>query len=267
MKIMDEINIYKKRLTDLVNSYNKELPESIYGPNRERSALWSDIVWYFKDPDLGTFNRYIFTRSAQDGEKRLGGDAKFCDRDGIKDQLLSDEYDKLLKIYSIYIQSFNISNGQKRHHCLCGARLLTLADDVSGLNNISNKDWEKYDLSARFWDFCKAYKLISGTKRPRFTKEDRDRTAEAAFDQRSNALKMVTESKILALGEMFSKIFEDVMIDGRIKKDGKVDVKDAISISFALLGLAAPNWLQNFCYCQTRNLKRSSQKLEMLLTI
>ncbi|TMO56994.1 hypothetical protein [Pseudoalteromonas phenolica] len=226
MKTFDK---YTSNLEKLVNSHPKNLPRNILAANS--FAKWTDSIWYYKDEETGIKHRYLFSKAVK-GNRRSSFDVSDSPN-------LPEPYSSLLKIYMLEVQHSNIVNNSKQYRVVVGSQILTEAEKLGGLNFIPMDFWNKTPASNLFWDFCKKHHLIMGRKRPTHT--DRERSADISYLRSEDQLKVTPTSLIYALGDIFTKVFKDIDENGKVCKDGIVNLDEAIAITTVLLGLASPN--------------------------
>jgi hypothetical protein len=236
---MKEPNIYLRNFENLFRKYGNKLPDNIYCSDKKTKGSWSDLVWYIKDLSNGRYIRYLFIKNDLTSNKRHLSDKNAMVPKDYTSLCFSDNYAKLLKLYAIYIDNQSLASKSKGPRISVAVKIFMEAEKYRTLNDIPIKFWNNTYLSNIFWDYCKKNKLISGNNRPIHT--DRSRSAEESIQRDKILHSLLPDSKIYALGYIFNQVFINVDDNGKLQEDKDIDVSDAIAITSALLGLAAPD--------------------------
>lgn len=234
---MNIFNKYHLALQDLLQSYSNEIPKNISSIEHSKPT-WDDPVWYILDVDTGIRHRYLFTKAVK-GQRRSKNDSYFRKLKNYESDLLTKNYELLLKVYALDVQQQKIVNNGKQFRVTVASQILTESEKYRNLNDLPIKFWNDCKESNFFWDFCKRHHLISGNLRPHHS--DRLRSADDIFDRANkNGFKMPKESMIFSIGYIFNEVFRDVNENGKLGEEGMINIVDAIPITVALLGLASP---------------------------
>lgn len=221
------INKYLNNLEALVSKYESKSFPQLQGPGG-KEAILDDLVWYYIDPKTGRKTRFLCTI--------FNGKKLQSDRFVTSQYSLPKPYNHLLKIYIIEI----LAGGSSVVDCqakVLAARVM-LSEIKYTLDDIPAERWNQR-ISVSFWRFCKKHNLLGGYEKPKYKVDFRDRTGDEINDRRLKFLP--DEEVIVALGQIFVNTFRDVDSEGRIMKGGSVDISDAITCTFAVLSLSAPN--------------------------
>jgi hypothetical protein len=237
---MTSINKYHKSLKFLINGYQENIPSNVSAINN-KIPTWEDPVWYIKDIDTGLKHRYLLTKKYSEFNQRLSNSYLDIPKN-YKEVVLTNCYARLLKIYTLEVQELNIASTSKKSRVRTAAEILTIAECLNSLNDIPLSKWEGVKLSNLFWDFCKNHKLLAG-RRPVLA--DRTRSADETIDRSNINLKMVSDSAIVASGEIFQRVFRDINNEGILDDGGWINITDAITVTGILLGLASPSRLNS----------------------
>ncbi|CDG53768.1 MULTISPECIES: hypothetical protein [Halomonadaceae] len=221
------INKYLNNLEALVSKYESKSFPQLEGPGGKEATL-DDLVWYYIDPKTGRKTRYLCTI--------FNGKKLKSDRSVTSEYSLPKPYNHLLKIYIIEI----LAGGSSAVDCQ--AKVITaramLSEIKYTLDDIPAQRWNQRK-SVSFWRFCKKYNLLGGYDNPKYKVDYRDRTGDEINDRRVKLLP--DEEVIVALGQIFVNTFRDVDSEGRVMNGGSVDISDAVTCTFAVLSLSAPN--------------------------
>jgi hypothetical protein len=197
------------------------------------AATFDDAIWFHVDPNTRRKTRYLAGRHNLKGRGSRGTLAK---------DLLPYPYSYLIKVWIIETASTSLSSSEKRARITASRKLLSLMNGP--LYAQSEESVIQLGLSARtihrlapFLAFCSEKGLI---KKIYLRQTDsRDRTGHASLDH--ELTKIPSVECILALGAMFSEIFEGVSDEGICQPDHRIDLLDALVVTFSLLSLASPN--------------------------
>ncbi|GAM75652.1 putative integrase [Vibrio ishigakensis] len=227
------INKYLSNLNALVNTYkNSSLPQ--FTNHEGYKVSFDDLVWYHTNSE-GRKARVLCC--VHDGIRRQH------DRSLTNTSKLPSPYDHLLKVFIIDV--FNLEKSAAHRSTLIAearyilsnlsnAHLYTLTTNIlTSLYHDRNSDHAHY-----FIHFCKKHKLVPSTLNL-IGKHNRDRTGEGTL--KTNLEKLPNESSIIALGDIYTKVYESVDDDGNLCPGGLIDVGDAFVIAMCCLALGSPN--------------------------
>jgi hypothetical protein len=225
------LNRFENNLKELIKSYSDVGLDNFQGPNG-RAATLDDLVWYFVEPGTNRKIRFLCTKHyGVDRSRRLR-------KDSISDDhKINAPYDKLLKIFIINLVCAKSSALQKQA-VVISAR--TILSNITGhLSEVSESGWAEARISGLF-QFCKEKHLIPGNLNITQNHEKgRDRTGEEIAKRRSELVP--SASLIVALGVIFVEVFKDVGDDGKLAPGATIDIREALTCTYALLCLASPN--------------------------
>lgn len=226
------LNKYLTRLEKLTADYRKAPLEQFEGPNGKK-AEFDDLLWYYVDPNTGRRTRYLAGLHGCKGKGNAGNRPE---------KVLPSPYDHLIKVWIIETTNTNISAGEKQARTSTARKLLSFMNgDLYVQTESSILD---LNLGLRFADrlrpflvFCSGKGLMR--KLELNNTDDRDRTGHASFD---NTLEKLPDTQtLLALGIIFTDIFEHVDVNGTLSYGERINFHDALVVTFALLSLASPN--------------------------
>lgn len=227
------LNKYLDRLQVLINEYCDVKLVQFEGPSGKR-AEFNDLLWYYIDPNTRRRTRLLCCRH---GVKGTG--EKVISRPELR---LASPYDHLLKVWIIEVFNEPISAAEKQARVMVARKLLSFMKgdlyrqtkatiDSLKLGKRSN------DRLRPFVKFCSGKSLMSEQKL--LSGDDRDRTGHAQFESKQSKLPSI--HSVLALGDIFKRVFEPVSADGSVRAGEVVRMADAMLATFACLSLASPN--------------------------
>lgn len=228
------LNKYLDRLHKLIDEYRRFDLSQFEGPGGAK-ARFDDLLWYHIDANSGRRTRILCCRHGVKGK----GELLVRSRPELQ---LPAPYDHLLKIWIVLVFNTPISAVEKQARIAAARKFLSLIrgdlhcqteTSVSDLNFNSSV----HGRLTFFLSFCAdngfMQKLDIALNAPR------DRTGHALFD--SNLSKLPSIETILALGDIFRRIFKPVTPDGSLSSGAVIRMRDAMTITFGCLSLASPN--------------------------
>lgn len=227
-------NKHLNRLHKLLSEYRDVELTQFEGPGGKK-AEFDDLLWHHVDPNTGRRTRYLCCRHGMKGK----GELIFLSRPGFE---LPSPYDQLLKVWIIEVVNDPISAAEKQARVSIARKLLTfMGGDLYRLTEatVDNLKLGKHsnDLLRPFVKFCSGKGLMRELDLT--SGYDRDRTGHAQLDR--NLSKLPSIHAVLALGDIFKHVFENVNADGSVRPGTAVRMVDAIVPTFACLSLASPN--------------------------
>lgn len=226
------LNKYLDRLEQLTGEYREAELEQFEGPGG-RKAEFDDLIWYHVDPNTGRRTRYLCGLHGRRGKGNAGNRSR---------DALPYPYDHLIKVWVIETANTPFSANEKKSRTSTARKLLSLMD--GDLYAQSESTIRSLNLGARSADRLRPFLAFcsdKGVMRKLDLKysDKRDRTGHAQFD---NTLEKLPDIKtVLALGAIFSSVFEQVDENGMLRTGEEIKMHDALVATFALLSLASPN--------------------------
>lgn len=226
------LNKYLDRLELLIGEYRKGELKQFEGPGGKK-AEFDDLIWYHTDPNTGRRTRYLCGLHGRRGKGNAGN---------LPTDALSYPYDQLIKVWIIEITNTSFSVGEKQSRAAIARKLLSLmsgdlyAQSESAIYSL-NLGLRSADRLRPFLAFCSDKGLMP--KLDLKGGDERDRTGHAYFD--SALEKLPDIESVLALGVIFSSVFEHVDEAGKLVSGEEINIHDALVVTFALLSLASPN--------------------------
>lgn len=225
------INKYLDRLESLICVYRESELIQFEGPGGKK-ADFDDLIWHHIDPNNGRNNRYLCGIHGKKG--RYSGN--------LSSDTLPYPYSYLIKIWVIETTNTNLSVSEKKARTSAARKMLSRMDD--DLYVQSESAVRSLCLGSRtvdrlrpFFDFCADKGLMR--KIDLQGVDNRDRTGHASFDKKLEKLPDI--SAVVALGNVFSTVFEHVDERGAVLPGKDVKIRDAMVLTFTLLSLASPN--------------------------
>ncbi len=224
------LNKYLGRLQRLISEYRDAALEQFVGPG-DKKAEFDDLCWYHLDPNTGRRTRLLCCRHGRKGKG-----------DSIPPEFaLPYPYGHLLKVWAIQVVNKPLSASEKRRQiaearkvlsCIKGDLYLQTEESISLIYE------GRIMYATPFMRFC-----IENGLMPRVnwlpTLDSRDRTGHSEFDKKQSKLPDI--QAVIAIAQIFTRIFEPVNICGSVMPGGKVDMLDAIVATSAALSLASFN--------------------------
>ncbi|WLI04539.1 hypothetical protein PSH66_18190 [Pseudomonas sp. FP597] len=227
-----KINKYYDRMESLISAYRDAGLKQFEGPGNKK-AEFDDRIWYYIDPNTGRQIRYLCGIHGRRGKGNAGN---------LPSDALPYPYDHLIKVWIIEVANTNLSAGEKQARVSVARKVLSLMDgDLFAQSESSirslNLGRRSADRLRPFFDFCTKSGLM---RRIDLTGSDnRDRTGHAYVDNVLEKLPDITT--VLALGAIFSSVFEHVDENGTPHFGEEIKMLDALIVTFTLLSLASPN--------------------------
>lgn len=226
------INKYADRLESLICLYRESDFLQFEGPGGKK-ADFDDRIWYHIDPITGRNNRYLCGIHGKKGRGNAGnlpGDA------------LAYPYSYLIKVWVIETTNTNLCASEKKARTSAARKMVSHMDGdlyVQSESSIRSLNFGESTIARLrpFLDFCAKNGLMK--KIDLQAVDNRDRTGHASFDKKLEKLPDI--SAVLALGNIFSTVFEHVDDKGTVVPGKEVKVHDAMILTFTLLSLASPN--------------------------
>lgn len=225
------INKYLDRLESLICLYRESEFIQFEGPGGER-ADFDDLIWHHIDPNSGRNSRFLCGIHGKKG--RYSGNQS--------SDALPYPYSYLIKIWIIETINTNLSVSEKKSRTSAARKMLSRMD--GDLYVQSESSVRSLCLGSRtadrlrpFFDFCADKGLMR--KIDLQGVDDRDRTGHATLDKKLEKLPDI--SAVVALGNIFSTVFEHVDEKGVVLPGKDVIIHDAMVLTFTLLSLASPN--------------------------
>lgn len=225
------INKYLDRLESIIYSYRESEFIQFEGPGGEK-ADFDDLIWHHIDPNSGRNSRFLCGIHGKRGKNcgNLSSDA------------LPYPYSYLIKVWVIETTNTNLSVSEKKARTSAARKMLSRMD--GDLYVQSESSVRSLCLGSRtvdrlrpFFDFCANKGLMR--KIDLQGVDDRDRTGHASLDKKLEKLPDI--SAVVALGDIFSTVFEHVDEKGKVFPGKDVMIHDAMVLTFTLLSLASPN--------------------------
>jgi hypothetical protein len=229
------LNKYLDRLESLLTRYRCHELVQFQGPTDER-ARFDDLIWHHIDPNTGRRTRFLCGRHGIRGKGSAGDKPEAA---------LRYPYSHLVKVWIIETSNEPISVDERQARISCVRKLLTVMNGElyeQTDETITQAFAETQRGKGRVKPFL-AFCADNGLMRPvRLTSGDvRDRTGHAQFD--AAVEKLPTIESVLALGDIFARVFEPVSAAGLVRPGKQVNLGDAWVATYGLLGLASPNRL------------------------
>ncbi|WP_390482940.1 hypothetical protein [Pseudomonas guariconensis] len=226
------LNKYIDRLERLASEYREAELEQFEGPGGKR-AEFDDLVWYHIDPNSGRRTRYLCGVHGHKG-KGIPGNRPT--------DTLPYPYNHLIKVWIIETINKSLSASEKQARASTARKLLSLMDGdlyAQTETTIRNLNFGSSSVGRLrpFLAFCSDKGLMK--KIDLIDHDNRDRTGHAEFD---NTLKKLPDiNTVVALGSIFSNVFEHVDDQGSLSPGEEINMLDALVVTFVLLSLASPN--------------------------
>lgn len=226
------LNKYLDRLERLTVEAREASLDQFQGPGGQK-AKFDDPIWYHIDPNTGRRTRYLCGVHGVKGRSTT---------DNVALETLPPPYDHLIKVWIIDTVNLSISASEKKARTSIARKLLSLMD--GDLYAQTESKIQSLSLGARFADrlrpflrFCSDNGLMR--KLELTAHNGRDRTGHATLD--SNFEKLPDIKTVVALGVIFSSIFEHVDASGTLRSGKIINMRDALVVTYSLLSLASPN--------------------------
>jgi len=226
------LNQYLERLNLLVAKYREE-PITQFESSLGKAANFGDLIWYHVDPNSGRRTRFQSGLHGRLGKGSSGSRPE---------DALPHPYGDLVKVWIIQTLNVRISMSERLARVGAARKFLSIMD--GHLYEQNDPTIKSFDIGERgrdrlrpFLEFCAREGLMR--KIDLVSSDERDRTGHAAFDISQE--KIPDMRSVLALGNIFTRVFESVDLNGDICLDGNINFKDAFVVTFALLALASPN--------------------------
>lgn len=225
------INKYLDRLESLICLYRESEFIQFEGPGGEK-ADFDDLIWHHIDPNSGRINRFLCGIHGKKG--RNSGN--------MPSDALPYPYSYLIKIWVVETINTNLSVSEKKARTSAARKMLSRMDGdlyVQSESSVRNLclGSRTIDRLRPFFEFCADKGLMR--KIVLQSVDDRDRTGHASFDKKLEKLPDI--SAVVALGNIFSTVFEDVDEKGTVLPGKDIIIHDAMVLTFTLLSLASPN--------------------------
>ncbi|MEH6671709.1 hypothetical protein [Halopseudomonas sp.] len=226
------LNKYIDRLEQLIGIYRETELAQFEAPGGAK-ADFDDRIWYHIDPNNGRRTRYLCGSHGRKGRGNAGNDAS---------DVLSYPYNHLIKIWIITTANTSFSASQKKSRAEIARKLLTLMDghlyaqSEATIRSLSLGE-KAADRLRPFLAFCAEKGIMRALSYKEI--ENRNRTSHAHLD--AVAEKLPSIDAVIALGSIFSSVFEHVDANGYVSHGEEVKMHDALVLTFALLSLASPN--------------------------
>lgn len=226
-----KINKYFDRLESLIDSYrDAELKQfEGLGGNTE----FDDLIWYHIDPNTGRRTRYLCGVHGRKGKGNAGN---------LPTDALPYPYSHLIKVWVIEVANTHLSASEKKAQTSAARKLLSFME--GDLHTQSESTIRRLNLGVRsadrlrpFLDFCAKKGVVR--KIDLKGSDNRDRTGHASVDHALEKLPDITT--VLALGNIFSCVFEHVDECGSLLPGENIIMHDALVVTFTTLSLASPN--------------------------
>ena len=226
-----KINKYFDRLELLIGRYCDAELKQFEGVDKK--AEFDDLIWYHIDPNTGRRTRYLCGIHGRKGKGNAGG---------LPTDRLPYPYSHLIKVWIIEVANTSLSASEKQAQTSVARKMLSLMDGDLYAQTEATINCLKFGEQSvarlrRFLDFCTKNGLMQ--KIDLKGNDTRDRTGHAYFD---NALEKLPDiTTILALGTIFSSVFEHVDESGTLLPGKRIIMHDALIVTFITLSLASPN--------------------------
>lgn len=223
-------NKYLDRLELLIKDFQGIDLDQFQGPGGNK-AKFDDLVWYHVDPRTGRRTRYLSCRHGAKGQRDNSLGPHWA---------LPYPYDHLVKIWIIEVS--NRSSSQYHKQRLVELSRILLSHMEGGLyeqtaSSLANILPPTDRGQSQFIDFCSERKLMPNIRL--YIDDRRDRTGHHVHD--TTTKKLPSDQGLMALGDIYGKIFADVNPDGTVVKNKSVFIGDALTVTFACISLASPN--------------------------
>lgn len=226
------LNKYIDRLERLVGEYREVELDQFEGPGGKK-AEFDDLVWYHVDPNTRRLTRYLCGLHGRKGRGNAGNRPT---------DTLAYPYNHLIKVWIIETTNTPLSASEKKARTSVVRKLLSIMDgdlyaQTESTIGILNLGERSADRLRPFLAFCCDKGLM---RRLELNGSDnRDRTGHAHFD---NTLEKLPDIEtVLAVGAIFSSVFEHVDEHGSLVPGEEINIHDALVVTFVLLSLASPN--------------------------
>lgn len=228
------LNKYIVRLDSLISDYRQLSLSQFEGSDRSE-VNFDDLIWFHIDPRSGRKTRYYCGRHGVMGRGSSGNSLEYA---------LTYPYSHLVKVWVLEVVNMPISAREKKARVSVVRKFLSFMDgELYNQNELTiSKELMSSHFSDRirpFFEFCFNKGLMRRIELK--VTENRDRTGNAVFEKYTNKIPQV--ESLLALGQMFSTIFQYVNDDGSVCEGETVNIVDAWVVTFALAGLASPSRL------------------------
>ncbi|WP_458734158.1 hypothetical protein [Zobellella taiwanensis] len=227
------MNKYDRNIAKLISEIKYPLPAHFTRADGTEAQL-DDLVWYYHAND----KRRTRIMCCVFDSSRIRYDTLLT-----KNLALPSPYNHLLKTF--IIETFNKPcSVSHRASMIAEARYILTKTINVGLHALSNSLLNQLYSNRRsrtahaFIEFCHKNKLISSTV-ALYGIDNRDRTGESSTQEIAN--KLPDEDAIIALGNVYRKVFENVDSDGKVRGNCSVDIGDAFTIAMICLALGSPN--------------------------
>ncbi|MHC5348043.1 hypothetical protein [Metapseudomonas furukawaii] len=227
------LNKYIDRLERLAHEYREAELEQFEGPGGKK-AEFDDLIWYHVDPNTGRRTRYLCGIHGRRGKGNAGNRPT---------DSLPYPYNHLIKVWVIEISNTSLSASEKQSRTSMARKLLSLMDgDLYAQTELTIRSLNLGKAGSvcrlrHFLSFCSGKGLMK--KIDLIDRDKRDRSGHAAFD--NNLEKLPDINTVVALGAIFSSVFEYVDIHGVLSPGEEINMRDALVVAFVLLSLASPN--------------------------
>ncbi|EJM84474.1 hypothetical protein [Pseudomonas sp. GM67] len=225
------INKYFDRLESLIDTYRGAELKQFEGAGSK--ADFDDLIWYHIDPNTGRRTRYLCGIHGRKGKGNAGS---------LPTDSLPYPYNHLIKVWIIEVVNKNLSATEKQAQTSAARKLLSHMDGdlyTQTESTVNNLDFGERTVARlrSFFDFCVKKGVMRKINLKR--SDNRDRTGHAYLDSALEKLPDITT--VLALGTIFSNVFEHVDEDGVLLPGGRIIMRDALIVTFTALSLASPN--------------------------
>lgn len=224
------LNKYLGRLQKLISQYRDAQLEQFVGPH-ESKAGFDDLCWYHIDPNTRRRTRILCCRHGRKGK----GDTI------LPEYALPYPYDYLLKVWVIEVVNKPLSAAEKIRQVMEARKVLSFMEGDLYLQteqslNLIYKDWTQYAYP--FFSFCFENGLMARISKS-IKVDFRDRTGHSEFDKKQSKLPDI--AAVIAIAQIFTRVFEQVNADGSVSPGATVNMMDAIVSTSATLSLASSN--------------------------
>lgn len=224
------LNKYVDRLKKLINGYRGEALEQFAGEGNKKPGF-DDMCWHYIDPNTRRRTRILCCRHGVKGKMH----------EVSRTHALPFPYDHLIKVWVINVCNQSTSASEKQRRVQEARKVLTcMKGDLYQLTSdglaLIYKDRQRY--ASPFINFCMKNGLM-----PTFDlqnpKDHRDRTGHSEFDKKKS--KLPDTEAVIAIADIFTRVFEHVDSSGSVRTGKNVNIKDAVISTSAALSLAAFN--------------------------
>jgi hypothetical protein len=224
------LNKYVDRLQTLINEYRGQALEQFVGEGKNKPGF-DDMCWHYIDPNTGRRTRILCCRHGVRGrQSRVSPEL-----------VLPSPYAHLLKVWVIEVCSQPVSATEKQRRVQEARKVLTcMKGDLYQLTSdgltLIYKDRQMY--ASPFINFCMKNALMPKFDLP-FLEDHRDRTGHSEFDKKKS--KLPDTEAVIAIADIFTRVFEHVDSNGKVKAGETVNIRDAVVVTPAALSLASFN--------------------------